>query len=36
MAQFYRDPVKRAVDADAMRLAHFRRSLTIDPSLRWV
>ena len=34
-AQFYRDPVKRAVDADAMRLAHFRRSLTIDPSLRW-
>jgi len=35
IAQFYRDPVKRAVDADAMRLAHFRRSLTIDPSLRW-
>ena len=35
IAQFYRDPVKRAVDADAMRLAHYRRSLTIDPSLRW-
>ena len=35
VAQFYRDPVKRAVDADAMRLAHYRRSLTIDPSLRW-
>lgn len=35
IAQFYRDPVKRAVDAQAMRLAHFRRSLTVDPSLRW-
>ena len=35
IAQFYQDPVKRAVDADAMRLAHYRRSLTIDPSLRW-
>jgi 2-polyprenyl-6-methoxyphenol hydroxylase-like FAD-dependent oxidoreductase len=35
IAQFYRDPVKRAADADAMRLAHYRRALTIDPSLRW-
>ena len=35
IAQFYRDPVKRAVDAQAMRLAHYRRSLTVDPGLRW-
>jgi 2-polyprenyl-6-methoxyphenol hydroxylase-like FAD-dependent oxidoreductase len=35
IAQFYRDPVKQAMDADAMRLAHYRRSLTIDPSIRW-
>ena len=35
IAQFYRDPVKQAVDADAMRLAHYRRSLTIDPSIQW-
>jgi 2-polyprenyl-6-methoxyphenol hydroxylase-like FAD-dependent oxidoreductase len=35
IAQFYRDPVKLAVDADAMRLAHYRRSLTVDPGLRW-
>jgi 2-polyprenyl-6-methoxyphenol hydroxylase-like FAD-dependent oxidoreductase len=35
IAEFYRDPEKLAVDAQAMRLAHFRRSLTVDPSLRW-
>jgi 2-polyprenyl-6-methoxyphenol hydroxylase-like FAD-dependent oxidoreductase len=35
IAEFYRDPEKLAVDAQAMRLAHYRRSLTVDPSLRW-
>jgi 2-polyprenyl-6-methoxyphenol hydroxylase-like FAD-dependent oxidoreductase len=32
---FYSDPVKRATDAEAMRMAHFRRSLTVDRSLKW-
>jgi len=35
IATYYRDPIKQAVDAEAMRMAHFRRSLTIDRSLRW-
>jgi 2-polyprenyl-6-methoxyphenol hydroxylase-like FAD-dependent oxidoreductase len=35
VGQFYADPKKMAVDAYAMRLAHYRRSLTLDPSLRW-
>jgi 2-polyprenyl-6-methoxyphenol hydroxylase-like FAD-dependent oxidoreductase len=35
IVQFYADPEKRAVDADSMGLAHYRRSLTVDPSLRW-
>jgi 2-polyprenyl-6-methoxyphenol hydroxylase-like FAD-dependent oxidoreductase len=35
IAAFYGDEVKRGVDAEAMRLAHYRRSLTVDPSLRW-
>jgi len=35
IAQFYADPVKRASDGRSSRLAHYRRSLTIDDSLRW-
>jgi 2-polyprenyl-6-methoxyphenol hydroxylase-like FAD-dependent oxidoreductase len=35
IAEFYRDPVKQAVDASALRLAHYRRSLTVDPSIQW-
>ena len=35
IAEFYRDSEKLAVDAQAIRLAHYRRSLTVDPSLRW-
>lgn len=35
ISQFYADPEKLAADADAMRLAHYRRSLTVDPSMRW-
>ncbi len=35
IVEFYRDGEKCAVDAQAMRLAHYRRSLTVDPSLRW-
>ena len=32
---FYSDPVKQATDAEAMRMAHYRRSLTVNRSLRW-
>jgi 2-polyprenyl-6-methoxyphenol hydroxylase-like FAD-dependent oxidoreductase len=32
---FYSDPIKQATDNDAMRMAHYRRSLTVDRSLRW-
>lgn len=35
IATFYSDPTKRDVDAQAIRMAYFRRSLTIDRSLRW-
>jgi len=35
IAQFYDDPVKRAADDRSTRLAHYRRSLTIDDSLGW-
>jgi 2-polyprenyl-6-methoxyphenol hydroxylase-like FAD-dependent oxidoreductase len=34
IAQFYADPVKRAADGRSTRLAHYRRALTIDDSLR--
>jgi 2-polyprenyl-6-methoxyphenol hydroxylase-like FAD-dependent oxidoreductase len=32
---FYSDPIKQATDNDAIRMAHYRRSLTVDRSLRW-
>ncbi|WP_084245714.1 FAD-dependent oxidoreductase [Rhodoplanes sp. Z2-YC6860] len=32
---FYSDPVKQAMDIEAMQMAHYRRSLTVDRSLRW-
>jgi 2-polyprenyl-6-methoxyphenol hydroxylase-like FAD-dependent oxidoreductase len=32
---FYQDPVKQAADRRALRLAHYRRSLTVDTGLRW-
>jgi 2-polyprenyl-6-methoxyphenol hydroxylase-like FAD-dependent oxidoreductase len=35
IAQFYADPVKRRADGRSIRLAHYRRSLTVDDSLRW-
>jgi len=35
IAQYYLDPTKRAVDARSLGLAEYRRSLTIDPGLRW-
>jgi 2-polyprenyl-6-methoxyphenol hydroxylase-like FAD-dependent oxidoreductase len=35
IAQFYADPVKQRADGRSIRLAHYRRSLTIDDSLRW-
>jgi 2-polyprenyl-6-methoxyphenol hydroxylase-like FAD-dependent oxidoreductase len=35
IAQFYADPVKQRADGRSTRLAHYRRSLTIDDSLRW-
>ena len=36
IAQFYDDPVKQASDSRAARLAGYRRSLAIDPRIRWV
>jgi 2-polyprenyl-6-methoxyphenol hydroxylase-like FAD-dependent oxidoreductase len=35
IAQFYDDPAKQASDARSSRLALYRRSLTVDESLRW-
>lgn len=35
IAQFYEDPAKQAVDAHALGIADFRRSLTIDTTLPW-
>ncbi len=32
---FYSDPIKQATDLEAMRMAHYRRSLTVNRSLRW-
>ena len=35
IAAFYDDPAKRAMDAHAIELANYRRSLTIETGLRW-
>ena len=35
IARFYADPVKQAMDARALALAHYRRNLTIDTRLGW-
>jgi len=35
ISEFYTDPVKRAVDVEALNMAHYRRSLTVSRSLRW-
>jgi 2-polyprenyl-6-methoxyphenol hydroxylase-like FAD-dependent oxidoreductase len=35
LASFYADPEKQAMDARALALAHYRRSLTIDTSGAW-
>jgi 2-polyprenyl-6-methoxyphenol hydroxylase-like FAD-dependent oxidoreductase len=35
IAQFYDDPVKQTSDNRAARLAGYRRSLAIDPRIRW-
>ena len=35
LAQFYDDPVKRACDAEAVRIAEYRCSITTDTSLLW-
>jgi hypothetical protein len=35
VAQFYDDPAKRRADARATNLAQYRRSLSIDESVRW-
>ncbi|MBN8960138.1 MAG: FAD-dependent monooxygenase [Rhizobiales bacterium] len=32
---FYSDPIKQAIDSEAMRMAGYRRSFTVDRSLRW-
>jgi 2-polyprenyl-6-methoxyphenol hydroxylase-like FAD-dependent oxidoreductase len=33
--QFYNDPVKRSCDAEALRVASYRRALTASAGLRW-
>lgn len=33
--EFYSDPVKRATDTEALHMAGYRRSFTVDRSLRW-
>jgi 2-polyprenyl-6-methoxyphenol hydroxylase-like FAD-dependent oxidoreductase len=33
--EFYSDPIKQAIDSEAMRIAHYRRSLTVNHSLQW-
>jgi 2-polyprenyl-6-methoxyphenol hydroxylase-like FAD-dependent oxidoreductase len=35
ISQFYQDPVKQAADRRALRLAHYRRSLTLETGLGW-
>jgi 2-polyprenyl-6-methoxyphenol hydroxylase-like FAD-dependent oxidoreductase len=35
IVEFYHDPAKQAADRRALGLAHYRRSLTVDTSLRW-
>jgi 2-polyprenyl-6-methoxyphenol hydroxylase-like FAD-dependent oxidoreductase len=35
IVEFYRDRAKQAADRRALGLAHYRRSLTVDTSLRW-
>jgi 2-polyprenyl-6-methoxyphenol hydroxylase-like FAD-dependent oxidoreductase len=35
LARFYDDPHKQAMDARALGLAHYRRSLTVDTSFSW-
>jgi hypothetical protein len=35
ISQFYDDPVKRRSDEQALKAAHYRRSLTVDTSLPW-
>jgi 2-polyprenyl-6-methoxyphenol hydroxylase-like FAD-dependent oxidoreductase len=35
LLEFYNDPVKQAADRRSSRLAQYRRSLTVDDSLRW-
>jgi 2-polyprenyl-6-methoxyphenol hydroxylase-like FAD-dependent oxidoreductase len=35
IAGFYSDPVKQAMDANALRLANFRRNFTVDRRLPW-
>ena len=33
--EFYSDPVKQATDSEALHMAGYRRSFTVDRSLRW-
>lgn len=35
IVEFYQDPAKQAADQRALRLAHYRRSLTVDSGLGW-
>lgn len=35
ISRFYDDPVKRSSDAEALRVACYRRAVTVETSLRW-
>ena len=35
ISQFYDDPIKRGCDAEALRVATYRRALTVESSLSW-
>ncbi len=35
ISQFYGDPIKRNCDAEALRVAKYRRELAVETSLRW-
>jgi hypothetical protein len=35
ICSFYNDPVKQIRDAEALRVADYRRSVTVETGLRW-
>ncbi|RAK60734.1 FAD-dependent monooxygenase [Phenylobacterium hankyongense] len=35
VSEFYQDPAKQAADRSALRAAHYRRGVTVDPGMGW-